>query len=30
MDIILTLVYVLFFIVVFWLFFKSVNYFENI
>jgi hypothetical protein len=30
MDIILTIVYLLVFAVVFWLFFKSVNYFEKI
>jgi hypothetical protein len=30
MDILLTVAYVLSFIVVFWLFFKSVNYFEKI
>lgn len=30
MDIILTIVYVLCFIVVFWIFFKTVNYFEKI
>ena len=30
MDVILTIAYVLCFIVIFWLFFKSVNYFENI
>ncbi len=30
MDIIMTIVYVLCFIVVFWIFFKTVNYFEKI
>jgi hypothetical protein len=30
MDTILTIVYVLCFIVVFWIFFKSINYFEKI
>ena len=30
MDTLLTIVYVLAFIVIFWLFFKSVNYFEKI
>jgi hypothetical protein len=30
MDITLTIVYLLVFVVVFWLFFKSVNYFEKI
>ena len=30
MDTILTVVYVLCFIVIFWIFFKTVNYFEKI
>ncbi len=30
MDITLTIVYLLVFVVIFWLFFKSVNYFEKI
>lgn len=30
MDVILTIAYVLFFVIIFWLFFKSVNYFEKI
>jgi hypothetical protein len=30
MDVILTIAYVLCFIVIFWIFFKSVNYFEKI
>jgi hypothetical protein len=30
MDVILTIAYVLCFIVVFWIFFKTVNYFEKI
>jgi len=30
MDITLTIVYLLVFVLVFWLFFKSVNYFEKI
>jgi hypothetical protein len=30
MDIMLTIAYVICFIVIFWIFFKSVNYFEKI
>jgi hypothetical protein len=30
MDTVLTIAYVISFIVIFWLFFKSVNYFEKI
>ncbi|MDB5018575.1 MAG: hypothetical protein JWQ84_3407 [Mucilaginibacter sp.] len=30
MDVILTIAYVLSFIVIFWIFFKTVNYFEKI
>jgi hypothetical protein len=30
MDVLLTIAYVVVFIVIFWLFFKTVNYFEKI
>jgi len=30
MDVILTFAYLIVFVVIFWLFFKSVNYFEKI
>ncbi len=30
MDTVLTITYLILFVVIFWLFFKTVNYFENI